>query len=78
MIETRHPGRIAGLLIAVGFGFDPLAGEEASTLGRLTILQARIWPDLPGGLTSSLGNGGTPTPVVPSPPEYWQGRHEGN
>ncbi len=24
-----------------GFAFDPLAGEEASTLGRLTLLQAR-------------------------------------
>ena len=29
-----------------GFAFDPLAGEEASTLGRLTILQARMNPDL--------------------------------
>ena len=28
------------------FAFDPLAGEEASTLGRLTILQARMNPDL--------------------------------
>lgn len=29
------------------FAFDPLAGEEASTLGRLTIPQARMRPDLP-------------------------------
>ena len=32
-----------------GFAFDPLAGEEASTLGRLTILQARMNPDLAMG-----------------------------
>jgi adenine-specific DNA-methyltransferase len=31
------------------FAFDPLAGEEASTLGRLTILQARMNPDLAMG-----------------------------
>ncbi len=33
----------------LGFAFDPLAGEEASTLGRLTILQAQMNPDLAMG-----------------------------
>ena len=33
-----------------GFAFDPLAGEEASNLGRLQILQAKMNPDL------SMGN----------------------
>jgi len=37
--------RIADLLVVCGFAFDPLAGEETSTLGRLTILQARMNPD---------------------------------
>jgi len=37
--------RIADLLVVCGLAFDPLAGEEASTLGRLTILQARMNPD---------------------------------
>jgi len=32
-----------------GFAFEPLAGKEASTLGRLTILQARMNPDLAMG-----------------------------
>jgi adenine-specific DNA-methyltransferase len=32
--------------VVCGFAFDPLAGEEGSTLGRLTILQARMNPDL--------------------------------
>jgi hypothetical protein len=40
---------IADLLVVCGFTFDPLAGEEASTLGRLTILQARMNPDLAMG-----------------------------
>jgi len=29
--------RIADLLVVCGFAFDPLAGEEASALGRLTM-----------------------------------------
>ncbi len=41
------------------FAFDPLAGEEASTLGRLTILQARMNPDLAMGddLLKKTGTG---------------------
>lgn len=31
--------------VAPAIAFDPLAGEETSTLGRLTILQARMNPD---------------------------------
>src|SRR5215211_600713 len=34
---------------ACGFAIDPLAGEEAATLGRLTILQARMNADLAMG-----------------------------
>jgi len=43
----------------LGFAFDPLAGEEASTLGRLTILQARMNPDLAMGneLLKKTGSG---------------------
>lgn len=37
---------VADLLVVCGFAFDPLAGEEASTLDRLTILEARLDPDL--------------------------------
>ena len=42
-----------------GFAFDPLAGEGASTLGRLTILQARMNPDLAMGddLLKKTGTG---------------------
>lgn len=36
-------------LLVCGFAFDPLAGEETSTLGRLTILQAWMKPDLAMG-----------------------------
>jgi hypothetical protein len=32
--------------VVCGFAFDPLAGEEAGEPGRLTILSARISPDL--------------------------------
>jgi adenine-specific DNA-methyltransferase len=42
----RNPDLDPHLLVICGFAFDPLAGEEASTLGRLTILQARMNPDL--------------------------------
>jgi hypothetical protein len=37
---TMHVVKIAHLLVVCGFAFDPLAGEEATTLGRLTVLQA--------------------------------------
>ncbi len=51
--------RIADLLVVCGFVFDPLAGEKASTLGRLTILQARMNPDLAMGdeLLKKTGSG---------------------
>ncbi len=51
--------KIADLLVVCGFAFDPLAGEEASTLGRLTILQARMNPDLSMGdeLLKKTGSG---------------------
>ena len=41
------------------FAVDPLAGEEASTRGRLTILQARMNPDLAMGdeLLKKTGSG---------------------
>ena len=47
------------LLVECGFPFDPLAGEEASTLGRLTILEARMNPDLAMGdeLLKRTGSG---------------------
>jgi adenine-specific DNA-methyltransferase len=46
---AKEAVRFADLLVVCGFAFDPLAGEEASTLGRLTILQARMNPDLAMG-----------------------------
>ena len=51
--------RIADLLVVCGLAFDPLAGEEASTLGRLTILQARMNPDRAMGdeLLKKTGSG---------------------
>jgi adenine-specific DNA-methyltransferase len=51
--------KFADLLIVCGFAFDPLAGEEASTLGRLTVLQARMNPDqeMGGELLKKTGAG---------------------
>ncbi len=46
---AKEAVHFADLLVVCGFAFDPLAGEEASTLGRLTILQARMNPDLAMG-----------------------------
>jgi adenine-specific DNA-methyltransferase len=46
---AKEAVKFADLLVVCGFAFDPLAGEEASTLGRLTILQARMNPDLAMG-----------------------------
>jgi adenine-specific DNA-methyltransferase len=56
---AKEAVRIADLLVVCGFAFDPLAGEEASTLGRLTILQARMNPDLAMGdeLLKKTGTG---------------------
>ncbi len=56
---AKEAVRIADLLVVCGFAFDPLAGEEASTLGRLTILQARMNPDLAMGdeLLKKTGSG---------------------
>jgi adenine-specific DNA-methyltransferase len=46
---AKEAVKIADLLVVCGFAFDALAGEEASTLGRLTVLQARVNPDLEMG-----------------------------
>jgi adenine-specific DNA-methyltransferase len=56
---AKEAVKFADLLVVCGFAFDPLAGEEASTLGRLTILQARINPDLAMGdeLLKKTGTG---------------------
>ena len=56
---AKEAVKIADLLVVCGFAFDPLAGEEASTLGRLTILQARMSPDLAMGdvLLKKTGSG---------------------
>ena len=56
---AKEAVRFADLLVVCGFAFDPLAGEEASTLGRLTILQARMNPDLAMGedLLKKTGTG---------------------
>ena len=49
----------ADLLVVCGFAFDPLAGEETRELGRLTVLQARMNPDLAMGdeLLKKTGSG---------------------
>ena len=49
----------ADLLVVCGFAFDPLAGEEARELGRLTVLQARMNSDLAMGdeLLKKTGSG---------------------
>jgi adenine-specific DNA-methyltransferase len=56
---AKEAVKIADLLVVCGFALDPLAGEEASTLGRLTILQARMNPDLAMGdeLLKKTGSG---------------------
>jgi adenine-specific DNA-methyltransferase len=56
---AKEAVKIADLLVVCGFAFDPMAGEEASTLGRLTILQARMNPDLAMGdeLLKKTGSG---------------------
>jgi adenine-specific DNA-methyltransferase len=56
---AKEAVKFADVLVVCGFAFDPLAGEEASTLGRLTILQARMNPDLAMGedLLKKTGTG---------------------
>ncbi|MFH1474533.1 MAG: site-specific DNA-methyltransferase, partial [Chloroflexota bacterium] len=56
---AKEAVKVADLLVVCGFAFDPLAGEEASTLGRLAILQARMNPDLAMGsdLLKKTGSG---------------------
>ena len=56
---AKEAVHIADLLVVCGFAFDPLAGEEARELGRLTILQARMNPDLAMGdeLLKKTGSG---------------------
>jgi adenine-specific DNA-methyltransferase len=56
---AKEAVKFADLLVVCGFAFDPMAGEEASNLGRLTILQARMNPDLAMGdeLLKKTGSG---------------------
>ncbi|MEX2548545.1 MAG: hypothetical protein WD830_12285 [Chloroflexota bacterium] len=56
---AKEAVKICDLLVVCGFAFDPLAGEESSTLGRLTILEARMNPDLAMGdeLLKKTGSG---------------------
>jgi adenine-specific DNA-methyltransferase len=56
---AKEAVKIADLLVVCGFAFDPMAGEEARELGRLTILQARMNPDLAMGdeLLKKTGSG---------------------
>jgi adenine-specific DNA-methyltransferase len=56
---AKEAVKFADLLVVCGFAFDPLAGEEARELGRLTILQARMNPDLAMGdeLLKKTGTG---------------------
>jgi adenine-specific DNA-methyltransferase len=54
---AKEAVKVADLLVVAGFAFDPRAGEESSTLGRLAILQARISPDLLVGGLKATGAG---------------------
>ena len=56
---AKEAVKVADLLVVCGFAFDPMAGEEATTLGRLTVLQARMNPDLAMGdeLLKKTGSG---------------------
>jgi adenine-specific DNA-methyltransferase len=51
--------KVADLLVVCGFVFDPMTGEEATTLSRLTVLQAGTNPDLAMGdeLLKKTGSG---------------------
>jgi len=46
---AKEAVKIADLLVVCGFAFEPLLGEETGHLGRLTILKARMNPDLSMG-----------------------------
>jgi adenine-specific DNA-methyltransferase len=46
---AKEAVKVADVLIVCGFAFDAMAGEEASSLGRLTVLRARMNPDLAMG-----------------------------
>jgi adenine-specific DNA-methyltransferase len=46
---AKEAVKFADLLIVCGFAFDPHVGEESDQLGRLTILKARMNPDLSMG-----------------------------
>jgi adenine-specific DNA-methyltransferase len=46
---AKEAVKIADLLVVCGFAFEPLVGEETGHLGRLTLLKARMNPDLSMG-----------------------------
>ena len=46
---AKEAVKFADLLIVCGYAFDPHVGEESDQLGRLTILKARMNPDLSMG-----------------------------
>jgi len=46
---AKEAVKFADLVIVCGFAFDPHVGEESDKLGRLTILKARMNPDLSMG-----------------------------
>jgi adenine-specific DNA-methyltransferase len=56
---AKEAVKIADLLVVCGFAFDPRVREEASSLGRLTILRAHMNPDLAMGeeLLKKTGTG---------------------
>lgn len=43
---AKEAVKFADLLVVCGFAFDPHVGDETSRLGRLTILKAKMNPDL--------------------------------
>jgi adenine-specific DNA-methyltransferase len=54
---AKESSKFADLLVVCGFAFEALVGEESSQLGRLTILKAKMNPDLgmPGDLLKKTG-----------------------
>ena len=56
---AKEAVRFFDTLVVCGFAFDALAGEEAGRMGRLTILQAHMNPDLSMGedLLKKTGQG---------------------
>ena len=58
LICGRQRGRqFADVLVVSGFAFDPLAGEETTELGRLTVVRTRMSPDLLVGDLKKTGAG---------------------